>query len=321
MSLPADTSVYTGFWINWSRGRVLGSTITLSQRYGGLLTAFLGIFVTVAGAACWLIQSFFIHQYRAKNRPHSAMHHQQQVVLRNSNTAGSAAWQITQIAWRWRKTTRQSKLQSLSIVLLAVSNMVLFGIAGVFSAEVTEAVGTETLIQSPNCGYLMQDPTDRPDLSAFDTVAGLNAMEANDTRAASAYSRACYGNALSTSQCRQYPKPNIGWTNKTNAPCPFKGNICKDGVGGYEMDTGLIDSLETLGINSKASERVQFRKFTSCSVIRTKEYSFDYNLTDITGELQQLIRYNYTSSSGDGSNYTYQYNKHNVVGLNTYSLT
>lgn len=208
MSLPAETYVYTGFWINWSRGRVLGSAITLSQRNGSLLTAFLGIFVTVAGAACWTIQSFLIHQHRAKKGPGSAMHQQQQVVLRNSNTAGSAAWQITQVAWYWRKTTKESSLQSLSLVLLAVSNMVLFGIAGVFSAEVTKAAGNETLIRSPNCGYLLQD-SNRSDLSLFEAVAGFTAMEANDTLAASAYSRACYGKSLSGSQCYQYPKPNI----------------------------------------------------------------------------------------------------------------
>ena len=247
------------------------------------------------------------------------MHHQQQVVLRNSKTAGSAAWQITQIAWRWRKITNQSKLQSLSLILLAVSNMVLFGVAGVFSAEVTEAVGDETLIQSPNCGFLLPD-TNHPDLSSYEAVTGANAMLANDTLAASAYSRACYGNTLSGSQCLQYPKPKISSTNRTNAPCPFKGNICKDGVGGYELDTGFIDSLETLGINSKASDQLQYRKFTSCSILRTKEYSYEYNITDMGGEIQQMIGYNYELSTDDEYNYTYEYNKHNVVGMNSYSL-
>ena len=247
------------------------------------------------------------------------MHHQQQVVLRNSNTAGSAAWQITQIVWRWRKITNQSKLQSLSLILLAVSNMVLFGIAGVFSAEVTEAVGNGTLIQSPNCGYLLPD-TNRPGLSSFEAITGANAMEANDTLAASAYSKACYGNTLGGSQCHQYPKSSIPWTNKTNAPCPFERNICKDGVGGYEMDTGFIDSHETLGINSKASERIEYRKHTSCSVLRTREYAYDYNYTDSSGVIQQMIGYSYETPTNDLYNYTYEYNKQNIIGSNSYSL-
>ena len=319
MSLPSETHVYTGFWINWSRGHILGSTITLSQRDGGLLTAFLGIFVTVAGAACWTIQSFLIHQHRANRGPSNAIHHQQQVVLRNSNTAGSAAWQILQVAWYWRKVANESALQSLALVLLAVSNMVLFGIAGVFSAEVTKAAGNETLIYSPNCGYLMPI-TNRTDLPSYDATTGANAMDANDTLAAAAYSRACYGKSAGGSQCHQYPKPNIPWTNQTNVPCPFKGNICKDDVGAFEMDTGFIDSLATLGINSKASEAVQYRKVTSCSVLRTKEYAHEFNLTDSQNEVEQFIGYQYGAFTDDIDNYTYVYNKRSIMIPSSYTL-
>ncbi|KAI4254368.1 MAG: hypothetical protein L6R42_007222 [Xanthoria sp. 1 TBL-2021] len=197
--------------------------------------------------------------------------------------------------------------------------MVLFGIAGVFSAEVTKAAGNETLIRSPNCGYLLLD-SNRSDLSSYEALTGLTAMEANDTLAASAYSRACYGKSLSGLQCHRYPKPNIPWTNKRNVPCHFKGNICKAGVGGFEMDTGLIDSLKTLGINSKASEAVQYRKVTSCSVIRTKEYSYEYNSTNSENEVLQLIRYNYERYSSHPNNFTYQYNKENFIGQNSYTL-
>lgn len=65
MSLTAGSSIYTGAWINWSQGAIIGATITLSQRNGNLLTAFLGIFVTIAGGACWRILSFLMHQQRA----------------------------------------------------------------------------------------------------------------------------------------------------------------------------------------------------------------------------------------------------------------
>lgn len=65
MSITANFSIYTGTWINWSRGTFLGATITLSQRNGILLTNFLGIFVIIAGDACWRILTFFVHQIRA----------------------------------------------------------------------------------------------------------------------------------------------------------------------------------------------------------------------------------------------------------------
>ncbi|KAL8932888.1 MAG: hypothetical protein Q9211_006072 [Gyalolechia sp. 1 TL-2023] len=316
MSLPAESQIYTGPWINWSRGYVLGSTITLSQRNGSLLTAFLGIFVTAAGTACWRILSFLVHQYQAKQVLNDAVHHQQQVILRNSGTPAEAAWQMTQLAWHWRKMANKPKsvLRSLPVVILAVCNMLLFSIAGVFSAEVTKAAGNETLIRSPNCGYLQQR-TFREDLPVFDTIAAANSLDVNDTLAASAYSRACYGNSQSGSQCYQYPTPYIPWTNKTDVPCPFGDNICKD-MGGFEMDSGLIDSHEMLGINAKTSDRVQYRKVTTCSVLRTQEYAYEFNSSG-----QQLIRYNYGTMFDDNKSYTFEYNTNDVLGNSGYTLT
>ena len=97
MSAVVGSYTYTGPWINWSRGAVSGSTITLTQRDGGLLTAFLGIFVTSSGATFWRILSFAIHQCRTKEGPKDGIHHQQQVILHNSSTATAAAWQMTQL--------------------------------------------------------------------------------------------------------------------------------------------------------------------------------------------------------------------------------
>lgn len=61
MSSVNGAHMYTGVWINWSNGVVLGSTLTLSSRDGGLLTAFLAIFISAAGAALWRILSYILH--------------------------------------------------------------------------------------------------------------------------------------------------------------------------------------------------------------------------------------------------------------------
>lgn len=66
MSIPATSYLYTGPWINWFRGLVLGSTIVLSERDGGLLTAFLALFISTAGVACQRVLSYALHQNRAK---------------------------------------------------------------------------------------------------------------------------------------------------------------------------------------------------------------------------------------------------------------
>ncbi|KAL8780906.1 MAG: hypothetical protein Q9213_006246, partial [Squamulea squamosa] len=291
MSLPTGSEIHTGFWINWSRGAVLGSTITLSQRNGSLLTAFLGIFVTSAGTACWRILSFLIHQHRAKQELEDAIHHQQQVILRNSSTPDAAAWQMAQLIWAWRNIADKPILRNLPFITLAVCNMLLFAIAGVFSAEVTKAAGNATLIRSATCGYLLLDDN-QSDLTALQASKGFRAMDANDTLTASAYSRACYDNAQIALQCYQYPKPNIPWTNRSDVPCPFGDNICKD-IGGFQMDSNFIDSHATLGINSKKFDRVQYRKVTTCSVLRTKEYSYYVNSTELSTEAQHLVRYDY----------------------------
>lgn len=86
------------------------------------------------------------------------------------------------------------------------------------------------------------------------------------------------------------------------------------------MDTGLIDSLKTLGINSKASEAIQYRKVTSCSVIRTKEYAHEYNSENSENEVQQLIRYDYGRFSNLPDNFTYEYDKDNYIGPSGYTL-
>ena len=319
MSLPAESQIYTGPWINWSRGFVYGSTITLSQRNGSLLTAFLGIFVAAAGAAFWRILSFLIHQHRAKPLMRDAVHHQQQAILRNSGSPDAAAWQMTQVAWQWRKVTPRSILRGLPIIILATCNIILFAIAGVFSSEVTKATGNETLIRSSDCGYLLPRFPD-PSQPITAALAGFQAMDANDTLAASAYSRACYGSTFRGSQCYQYPKSRITWTNRT-VPCPFGDDICKD-VNGFQMDTGLVDSHGALGINAKPSDRVQYRKVTTCSVLRTKEYSYYYNNTNTGGSgVQELIRYTYGTSTNNLTNYTWQYDTNNFLSTFGYSLT
>lgn len=51
MSQNNDAHIYIGPWVNHNHGNIIGSTITLSSRDDSILIAFLGIFVTAAGAA------------------------------------------------------------------------------------------------------------------------------------------------------------------------------------------------------------------------------------------------------------------------------
>ena len=254
MSQVAGSSVHIGPWINWSHGPILGATITLSARDGGLLTAFLALFVTTAGAAWWRISSYILHQYNAKHEYQDGLHHQQQAIFRNTSTPGAAAWEFIQLAWYWRKNAGRPLLRTLPVIILALLNLTLFAVAGIFSSEVTKAAGNETLIRSSDCGYLSFT-------SGGSHVSTQRSIDLNDTLAATTYSRACYGNKKNNLQCNQYPQSSLSWKTNQNATCPFSPEMCYFGTtAAYEMDTGNLDSHEALGINAPKSDRVHYRK-------------------------------------------------------------
>ena len=145
-------------------------------------------------------------------------------------------------------------LRTLPVLILAFLNITLFGVAGLFSSEVTKAAGNETLVRSPNCGYLNVSTND-PKQSIF------NAVNVNSTLAATAYSRACYGSTKDKLQCNQYTQQSLKWKSNSNATCPFGDDICAYGAtSAYEMDTGKMDSHADLGINARKADRVQIRK-------------------------------------------------------------
>ena len=309
--------IYTGVWINWSHGVVAGSTLTLSERDGGLLTAFLAIFVSAAGAATWKLMSYALHQSRARQEYQDGLHHQQQAILRNSHSPVGASWQLMQLTWFWRRDATRYLMRTIPLAGLALLNLALFGLAGVFSSEVTKAPGNETLVRSPNCGYVyLKDPT-----GSFEAQAEYNSVATNDTIPAAAYQRACYDNAENLLQCGQFIQRQLRWTSNPSSPCPFSPQMCYSGdMTAYEMDTGLIDSHDDLGINAPKIHRVQYRKVTTCSPIPTKDFRTEVINTDINSPTfnDTLVRYFYGDTAG--ANYTYQYNKHSLLEVNGYKL-
>ena len=310
-------STYTGPWINWSHGAVLGSTITLSSRDGGLLTAFLALFVSAAGAAFWSILAFSLHQHFSKNDPQVGVHQQRQVILRNTSSPTSAAWELLQIAWAWRKTSEKSLLRSLPIAILALLTTALFGLAGVFSSEVTKAPGNETLIISPSCGlFTGGNPESTADLSQTQ----VNTI--NETKAALSYARDCYGTTRNVLNCNQYVQERIPWKVKQNASCPFAADTCLGGSNAaYEMDTGLIDSLKHLGINTPVSQTLGVRKVTTCSPIQTGDYITFANFTApgaiLNGDTMEYLNFGPVLGI---TNYTYMYDTHTAYLSLGYTL-
>ena len=220
---PSMSSIYTGIWINWSHGVVAGSTLTLNERDGGLLTAFLAIFVSAAGAAAWRIMSYALHQSRARQEYQDGLHHQQQAILRNSHSPTGASWQLMQLTWFWRSNATRYLMRTIPLAGLALLNLALFGVAGVFSSEVTKAPGNETLVRSPDCGYIyLKDP------GSVKASADYTSMDTNDTLPAAAYQRACYDNVENSLQYGQFIQRQLRWTSNQSSPCPFSPIQTKD---------------------------------------------------------------------------------------------
>ena len=308
---------YTGIWINWSHGAIRGSTLTLNERNGGLLTAFLAIFVTAVGSATWKIMRYSLHQFRARQEYQDGLHHQQQAIFRNSDSPVGASWQLIQLTWYWRSNATRYLMRTLPLAGLALLNLLLFSAAAVLSSHGTKAPGNETLLMSPHCGWMKAT-----DSTAAEDLAAYNTMDTNDTLTAATYERACYDTAESSLQCGQLIQRQLHWTSFQNASCPFSREMCLPGdMTAYKMDTGLIDSHEGLGINAPKIGRVQYRKVTTCSPIQTKNYATATNDTNINSPTfnDTLVRYYYGVQDPD--NYTYEYNTHSLLENNGYKLT
>lgn len=161
--------IYHGPWINWESGLIRGATITLGERNGGLLTAFIATFVTLVGAELWKIIRYAIHQFRSRDRPSDGLYHQQQVILRNSPTPGGAAWLFTQQLFNWNGKVKWAFFRSFPYALFGIVYIVLVGLAAVFSSEISKSPGPHRLVLSDQCGNWMTNASSPDRLVAYQT--------------------------------------------------------------------------------------------------------------------------------------------------------
>jgi hypothetical protein len=297
-----NTSIYTGAWVNWSHGLVLGSTITLSARNGAILTSFIATFITIVGAQLWRVLSFFFHQIRVSPAPKDGLYHQHQNVLRNSGAPGVAAWSFMLQGWHWSGRARRAWVRSLPWILFSTSYIVLFVVLSIFgTSEVTKAAGQDRLLQSSKCGYweVNGSRSAEGDFQANESgQAAFKAKILKDSQAAAAYARNCHGDSVDALQCKAYATSQIRWEGKV-ADCPFKEEICLEDSS-YQMDTGLLDSHRHLGINMPEKDRLKYRRVTTCSVLQSEGYVVSNNET-------KLLKWNYGPAVG---NYTFSYSKY-----------
>ena len=307
----SESYVYKGVWINWSRGSILGWTLTIDTAEAQLLTSFLAVFVTATGTQAWKILAFLLHQLRAAQTPGDGRHQQAQVILRNSGSALGASWEFLNLGWPWRKVASSGFLRVVLLALIAVLHAAGWGLAGVFSSRVTQVPGDEVLIRSPNCGIYQG----QKDLSPTADGVFFQSQNLNATVQASTYTRLCYGATSRKETCDQYTVPRVPWKSNANATCPFDPEFCifNGTAAAFEMDTGVMDAHEVFGINTPLSERVGYRKVSTCAPLRIpKAFSQLVNNTEHPDSSVKEIYYVYLGPTSQGTpnaeNFTYQYN-------------
>jgi hypothetical protein len=133
VNLPSgsiDDSIYTGFWINRSFGVLRGATLTLDRWSGGLLIAFLALYVGATGRGIWTITRFLLHFIFSTELNRDGVYHQRQAILRNAPLAQDAVWELLRITFVWGKRTEAARRRILPAAVLAALISVASVVAG-----------------------------------------------------------------------------------------------------------------------------------------------------------------------------------------------
>ncbi|KAI1734905.1 hypothetical protein F4680DRAFT_470549 [Xylaria scruposa] len=259
--------VYLGIWTNWSRGQVLGLTLTLKCQKANLLIAFTAFFFAF-----------------------NAVYHQRQAILRNSSAPEGG---IQQLMWLiWANRDRSDRFAPLVMVTVALLCIITFTTAGGLSSQITTAVGTEVLIRGLNCGILQSQ-------IAVPNYFELESIKADSIDNAANYAQQCYSTGAA-GDCGRFVTKSLTSYIDDNAPCPFEEGICRSNSKNLRIDSGYISSHKHLGLNSPL--KLFGRNVLHCSPIITAGYTSQQNTS-----LGNITLYHYGSAltSSGWHNYTF----------------
>ncbi|KAF2269673.1 hypothetical protein CC78DRAFT_612033 [Lojkania enalia] len=274
--------IYVGFWTNWSKGKILGATLTLPSRDGTLLIAFVALFVSWAGNQLWSLLTYLTYQLYASNEPQSTFRRQLRLLLRSHIAVTHFLWRVVKTSWVWRRHTRDSEsVLGLPLIVMATLHVAAVTLAGIFSSRIMTTT-SEALIRSTCCGFhdlfifhAQNFTTDELDRASAVHVTGEKLFEYGNK-----YVRSCYDPSMP-------PAPNMDCYPyvrrqriQRNANCTFaKGSCVSPSI---RLDSGYLDSHYDLGINQPEENRISVRRVLQCSVIGAEKYSTDWiNYTDL----------------------------------------
>lgn len=305
LGVDAQPGVFLGVWVNWSRGRILGSTLTMTQKNGALLIAFVAMFVTFVGSRLWRIACFTIHHTQSTTEPQDAIYHQRQAVLKNADnaTAGLMSWY--QLLKAWHKIGHRPCYRLLPLATLTFVIAIGFIAASLLSSSITSGMGQEVLVRG-SCGvnilghYIAgQDKNPAVEMSPkFFTV--LLPFLAQRLVSFSNYAISCYSRKGNKRGCNTYVKSQLPFTSNRSAHCPFEDSMCRLTNGNLLLDTGYLDSHADFGMNSRPEDRFAYRRTTHCAPLVTEGYTSSINSSN-SGTTKQYTQFLY-GLSGPATN-------------------
>jgi hypothetical protein len=216
-----------------------------------------------------------LHRYFSSSEAQDGLYHQRQAILRNSDTAQDGAWRLvtSMNAWRSGARARRPVLRLLPIIVLALAISSAFGVASVFSSSVTSETLNQVLLRGTRCGSTDENKAS----SVYKQLALLYPYHTERATKFLYYGMQCYTNDTHTDGCNTYLKPRLPLVSTRGIPCPFGDNICKLDSNNLMMDTGYLDSLDDLGINTAPNDRFQLRMVHQCAPLKTQGYTRDFN--------------------------------------------
>lgn len=280
-------TIYTGFWIDWSRGSVLGSTLTLSAENSAFLVAFIALFVRFVGGQLWEVLAFLLSTTRSTAEPQDAIYHQQQAILRNTSQPLSVLWGMLKLTWFWKDTTTRAQRRAVAFILGSLAYVVAFAVASIFSSKISSADSEVLLLSGPNCGFWSS-----PDYESYNPAEeSIQHFMMKNAQVFSTVNRfmgeshvyvaQCY-NSTSTSPtefCLPYGKDRISWSTLNHTTCPFEDMCIADAI---QFDTGFLNSRTHLGINTR-HEHIEYRRVMTCAPITTENHVSGYVDANETG--------------------------------------
>ncbi|KAF2004093.1 hypothetical protein P154DRAFT_572543 [Amniculicola lignicola CBS 123094] len=285
----SEDDVYTGIWINRLYGPIYGATLTLGRDHGGLLVAFLALYVAATGKSFWKITRFGLHSTFSSIHCPDGIYHQRQALLRNSESAPDTALKLLLVgfAWKNRIGTAGNWRRLFLPILTALTVSIGFLLAGIFSSRVTSSQANEVLLSGNHCGDTLDQDTEW----SSKWVTGLLRYQFEKYTEDLAYATQCYqfNDGKLPRKCQTFAQPRIKYKIDGRTTCPFAQKICQTQTGNLALDSGYIKSNRDLGINSELEFLLRIRH--QCAPLITDGYS-ELEI-DPGDSSRRAMRYNY----------------------------